>query len=1019
MSQSVFKDPYVLSAPVLLSGAVGDGTLTVNRLTHFTINQLYTVICVSVAPFTTFQVIGALDGPIGVAIVGQQYIDEDQKIFITLNQGPTAFEIGDTFEFEVAQGTDVNQTNIDSYDEQPQKNFGAGVAGTVAGDHNFRFTSTARLARLTVQELEFVSVLTEEDGNTISVQYEDTAVPIKASSLIQNLTFQADTAGVAGNLISLQYLDWTPGVYASATLQDLGFIADTIGIAGNGITVAFTTGAPTSTPVVSVIGTAISVQIQSGVTTANQIKTAINAHVGASALINAYSLDAGTGTQTAPAGPVTLSGGAEAIGDAGNEVVSVVGNAISVTLEGGVSTATQVKAALDAHVGAAALINTTITGTGSAPQSAPYAQTFLTGGQDSVGAPGSEIVTVTGRHIKVGFQSGLSTAQDLYDALVAVSAVTDLVTVSIVGLSTEPQSCPTSRRYLNSGIGALHYGLNVEELTDADNFFEGSGKLLLDRLVALSGAYLRGNSEVGGILSLDDLNADTNLSGSPVANVQQYINYLIADGRITVATVDDKKVFWQATSLSFTTDIKIRFNDTGIVNTVTAANSPIGPVADGDSIYVLLNQQANVNLIPVVASLVPSTVNAFRIATRIGDSLIFFDNTLVRNNKAARIGEGGGDGGTIQVTFYDPFATVIPTGSAATFDGVAVANEDRVLFAFNNRIYESSGVGSSIIWTEVADYPDGTDPGIGDSVRIEKGIAFAGQLAVFDGTEFKINDTVRYFNVGDYWEMSSLKTCDITDNSTGEVFRVTSSGSENMIVNLSVLRGTAKEIMQLLISTNGSDVTLVRAGAVITDIQVTFDAYLDGDDLVLEYESESTGTSGTMKYFVSRWSDAAGGPGGIPSYSTGSSGSLQAAGSNGEIQFNSSDLLSTDSSFTWDSVSKVLTLNGLEFKGLSSAFVLIDNSTDVSLLVLNATQYPHIIIHFSLVRDGKREQGVMNLVNDGVNVNCSVAFFKADQLIDLGITFDASISGGNVVVTYSSTSTGFNAQFKYWLQRWA
>lgn len=67
-------------------------------------------------------------------------------------------------------------------------------------------------------------------------------------------------------------------------------------------------------------------------------------------------------------------------GTAGAEAVTVVGNAISVQIETGVSTATQVKAAIDGSAPAAALVAVAITGTGSNAQSATGAAEYLSGG---------------------------------------------------------------------------------------------------------------------------------------------------------------------------------------------------------------------------------------------------------------------------------------------------------------------------------------------------------------------------------------------------------------------------------------------------------------------------------------------------------------------------------------------------------------------------------------------------------------------------------------------------------------
>lgn len=67
-------------------------------------------------------------------------------------------------------------------------------------------------------------------------------------------------------------------------------------------------------------------------------------------------------------------------GTAGAEVVTVVGKAISVSMASGVSTASQLKAALDAKAEAVALITTTIAGGGSGTTQVAFAAASLTGG---------------------------------------------------------------------------------------------------------------------------------------------------------------------------------------------------------------------------------------------------------------------------------------------------------------------------------------------------------------------------------------------------------------------------------------------------------------------------------------------------------------------------------------------------------------------------------------------------------------------------------------------------------------
>lgn len=98
-------------------------------------------------------------------------------------------------------------------------------------------------------------------------------------------------------------------VKAFVSYEDLTFQAVTGGIAGNAITIAYTTGGVAGAELVTVVGTAINVQIASGASTATQIKAALDAFPGAAALINTFIFGIGTNKQTAPTGPTNLAGG--------------------------------------------------------------------------------------------------------------------------------------------------------------------------------------------------------------------------------------------------------------------------------------------------------------------------------------------------------------------------------------------------------------------------------------------------------------------------------------------------------------------------------------------------------------------------------------------------------------------------------------------------------------------------------------------------------------------------------------
>ena len=96
---------------------------------------------------------------------------------------------------------------------------------------------------------------------------------------------------------------------AALILQDLTYTAKAgTGSQGNLISVEYTTGATAGSEAVTVIGNAITVQIEDGVSTADQIKTAVDADVDASALVDLTVSGTGTNAQSV-AVAANLSGG--------------------------------------------------------------------------------------------------------------------------------------------------------------------------------------------------------------------------------------------------------------------------------------------------------------------------------------------------------------------------------------------------------------------------------------------------------------------------------------------------------------------------------------------------------------------------------------------------------------------------------------------------------------------------------------------------------------------------------------
>lgn len=115
---------------------------------------------------------------------------------------------------------------------------------------------------------------------------------------------------------------------ASLQVQDLNYKAVATGTGGNSITIAYTTGAVAGSEVVTVVGNAISVQIASGASTAQQIADAIAASIDAAALVTATVYGDASARQTGPVGTTNLSGGSASGTESVHEAMIRVANEV-------------------------------------------------------------------------------------------------------------------------------------------------------------------------------------------------------------------------------------------------------------------------------------------------------------------------------------------------------------------------------------------------------------------------------------------------------------------------------------------------------------------------------------------------------------------------------------------------------------------------------------------------------------------------------------------------------------------
>lgn len=382
--------------------------------------------------------------------------------------------------------------------------------------------------------------------------------------------------------------------------------------------------------------------------------------------------------------------------------------------------------------------------------------------------------------------------------------------------------------------------------------------------------------------------------------------------------------------------------------------------------------------------------------------------------------------GWFKADLYDPVSTTLPVGVSATVDGESVVDGDLVYFtnlgANNDRLYQVSGVGVALVWTALPIFGNSFNPTAGDSIRVIRGDMFAGQTVYFDGSTHKVNDIVRYFdgdNGTDFYEQTSIKTLTLTDNTVDQaIFSVGAVASENMTAQYSILRGTKKETGQLIMTYNGiSDVSMTPASA-YTDpsLGVTFAFSHNAGNLELKATIDNQGTDATLKYFLTRWSDSAGGPTGAPSYSANVS-TVAAAGAINDIQYHGGGgNLAGNSLFQVDVANNALSLNGLKLGVKQGPVTIFDNQVAPTLLaLLTPDTFDFLWVKYSILRGGETQTGMLMLSNNGTIVAIS------DQnapTAALGIVFSADLSGGYIRLLYTSTSTGNNGTFQYSVDQW-
>lgn len=145
-----------------------------------------------------------------------------------------------------------------------------------------------------------------KDPTTVAQDFGSNSLAFKIASAF--FAQQPNPIQTQGYLAIIPRLQST-AVKASLTVQSIYYEAVATGVGGNSVTIQYTTGGIAGSEVVTVVGSAISVQIASGLSTAAQIKAAIVASTAAAALVTASIFGDQTVAQTAPVSVTNLAGG--------------------------------------------------------------------------------------------------------------------------------------------------------------------------------------------------------------------------------------------------------------------------------------------------------------------------------------------------------------------------------------------------------------------------------------------------------------------------------------------------------------------------------------------------------------------------------------------------------------------------------------------------------------------------------------------------------------------------------------
>ena len=187
------------------------------------------------------------------------------------------------------------------------------------------------------------------------------------------------------------------------------------------------------------------------------------------------------------------------------------------------------------------------------------------------------------------------------------------------------------------------------------------------------------------ITGVQDLNNTSDInSGNQITNLQRAVNGNIQNGRIFLYIANASNVSFSTNTLTLNDDLIINLPEAGFTNTVSATAFTI---ADGEHLYVTLDRTSNATITGTVAASIPSGTNGqdvIRLASRVGSSIIWYDNTYQEDGSSVRIGQGGAGGGSTVGGYQEKIGT--GNGVTTSFNLTLFPINTNSIIVFSNTV---------------------------------------------------------------------------------------------------------------------------------------------------------------------------------------------------------------------------------------------------------------------------------------------------------------------------------------------